>query len=272
MSKEEIKHLLSTNHINPNKLLGQNFMVEQALFQKMCSYAQLNKTDEVLEAGAGFGFLTRFLSDKCKTVFAVEKDPKVAKALKNQVKDLGNVTVIEGDVLKTELPHFNKIVGIPPYYLSSQLVSWVLDKRVDCAVLILQKEFGDRLVATVATEEYGWLSVVVNQRAQVKLLDEVPKEMFYPSPEVDSVIISLKPYRIKIFEVNNEDRFVQLTKWLFSQRNKKLINALVPFIKSTFKLSKSEAETLALNIPFHDSRVRQLSPEDFGAITNALPN
>jgi 16S rRNA (adenine1518-N6/adenine1519-N6)-dimethyltransferase len=272
MSIEEIKRLLSAHRINPNKLLGQNFMFEPLLYQKLSSYAQLDEDDEVLDAGAGFGFLTRFLSSKCKTVVAVEKDPKVAKVLKDQVKDLGNVTVIEGDVLEAVLPPFNKIVGIPPYYLSSQLITWVLGKRVDCATLILQKEFGYRLVATVATREYGWLSVLVNQRAQVELLDEVPKEMFYPSPEVDSIIISLKPYRTKIFEVNNEDRFVHLVKWLFTQRNKKLANALVPFIKSNFKLSKSESETIALNIPFYESRVRELSPKDFGVIANALPN
>jgi 16S rRNA (adenine1518-N6/adenine1519-N6)-dimethyltransferase len=108
MSIEEIKHLLSTHQINPNRLMGQNFMVEHSLYQKLSSYAQLDKTDKVLDAGAGFGFLTRFLSGKCKTVVTVEKDPKVAKALKDQVKDLVNVTVIEGDVLKTALPPFNK--------------------------------------------------------------------------------------------------------------------------------------------------------------------
>jgi 16S rRNA (adenine1518-N6/adenine1519-N6)-dimethyltransferase len=272
MSIEEIKHLLSTHRINPNRLLGQNFMVEPSLYQKMSSHAHLSKSDKVLDAGAGFGFLTRFLSDKCETVVAVEKDTNVAKALKDQVKDLGNVTVIEGDVLQTALPPFNKVVAIPPYYLSSRLVTWVLEKRVDCAIMILQKEFGHRLVATVATEEYGWLSVIANQRAQVELLDTVAKEIFYPSPEVDSVIISLKPYRTKLFEVNNEERFVQLVKWLFTQRNKKLANALAPFIKSNFKLTKSDTEKLALTIPFYNTRVRELSPQDFGAIANALPN
>ncbi len=272
MSIEEIKQLLLTHRINPNKLLGQNFMIESSLYKKMSSYAQLDKRDKVLDAGAGFGFLTRFLSGKCETVVAVEKDPKVAQVLKEQVKELDNVIVIEGDVFQTALPTFNKVVAIPPYYLSSHLVLWVLKKRVDSVVMILQKEFGHRLVATVATEEYGWLSVIANQLAQVELLDPVSKEMFYPSPEVDSVIISLKPYRTKSFEVNNEDRFVQLVKWLFTQRNKKLANALAPFIKSNFKLSKSDAEKLALTIPFYDTRVRELLPQDFGAIANALPN
>ena len=88
----------------------------------MCEYAAVGVSDVVLDAGAGFGFLCRFLADKCRTVVAVEKDPQVAEALREQVKSPGNVTVIEGDVLKTQLPEFNKAISIPPYYLSSHLV------------------------------------------------------------------------------------------------------------------------------------------------------
>ena len=107
----------------------------------------------MLDAGAGFGWLTCFLADKCKAVVAVEKDPQVAMVLREQVKGLGNVTVVEGDVLKVKLPEFNKVIAIPPYYLSSQLVLWLLERNVDCAVLILQKEFADRLVAPVGSED-----------------------------------------------------------------------------------------------------------------------
>src|SRR3990172_2793483 len=98
MSLEETKQLLRTHRIAPNKLLGQNFMVEPLLYPKLCAYASLNEADAVLDAGAGFGWLTCFLADKCKAVIAVEKDPQVAGVLREQVMDLENVTVIEGDV------------------------------------------------------------------------------------------------------------------------------------------------------------------------------
>ncbi len=165
-------------------------MVEPSLYPKLCTYAALKSADVVLDAGAGFGWLTCFLADKCKAVVAVEKDPQVAEVLREQVKGLGNVTVIEGDVLKVALPPFNKVIAIPPYYLSSHLVTWLLERKIDCAVLILQKEFADRLVAAVGSEEYGWLTVVTHQSAEVELLDAVPKAMFYPQPEVDSVIVA----------------------------------------------------------------------------------
>ena len=272
MSLEETKQLLRTYRITPNKLMGQNFMVEPSLYPKLCAYASLGHSDVVLDAGAGFGFLSRFLVDKCKTVVAVEKDPQVAKVLREQVKGIGNVIVIEGDVLKVTLPEFNKVIAIPPYYLSSHLVTWLLERKIECAVIILQKEFAGRLIAAVGSEDYGWLTVVTNQRAEVELLDAVPKAIFYPQPEVDSIIVRLKPWSTKPFEVKDEMFFVRMVKWLFTQRNKKLGKALTPFIKSNFKLSKQDSEKLALSLPFHDRRVRELSPKDFGALANALPN
>ncbi len=272
MSLEETKQLLRTHRITPNKLLGQNFMVEPALHPKMCTYAALGGSDVVLDAGAGLGFLTQFLVDKCKAVVAVEKDAQVAKVLREQVRGLDNVTVVEGDVLKAELPEFNKVLAIPPYYLSSNLVMWLFERRVDCAVMIVQKEFADRLVAPVGSEEYGWLTVVTTQRAEVELLDAVPKASFYPQPEVDSVIVRLKPWSAIPFEVKDEAFFVRMTKWLFTERNKKLGKAIAPFLRSNLKLSKQDAEKLALKLPFHERRVRELLPKDFGALADALPD
>ena len=272
MSLHEIKKILSTNSIKPNKLLGQNFMVDPSLYNKMTKYAQLNKGDNVLDVGAGFGFLASFLSDKCNAVVAVEKDTHVAKVLRERVRHFGNVVVIEGDILKTKLPAFNKVVAIPPYYLSSQLLTWILEKHVDSAVMILQREFSDRLVATVNSEYYSWLTVVTSQYAEVELLDPVPKETFYPSPKVDSAILVVKPHITNQLQIKNEAVFTRMVKWLFTQRNKKLANAIVPFIQSTFKFCKTDAKKIALEIPFYNTRVRELSPQDFGVIINALPN
>src|SRR5665647_2498288 len=151
MSFEETKQLLRTHRISPNKLLGQNFMVEPSLYPKLCTHAILSKADVVLDAGAGFGWLTCYLADKCRAVVAVEKDPQIAVVLREQIMDLGNVTVIEGDMLKVALPEFNKVIAIPPYYLSSHLVTWLLEKNIDCAVMILQKEFAGRLIADVGS-------------------------------------------------------------------------------------------------------------------------
>jgi 16S rRNA (adenine1518-N6/adenine1519-N6)-dimethyltransferase len=270
MNVSETKRLLRTFRIVPNRLLGQNFMVDTSIFSKLSNYASLNKADVVLDAGAGFGFLTRFLSNKCKGVLAVEKDPHVAAVLREQLKGLANVTVIEGDVLKAAVPSFSKVVSIPPYQISSRLLLWLFDRSFDCTVLVLQKEFAGRLVAAVGSEEYGWLTVASCYSAEVQILDAVPNFMFYPQPKVDSVIVRLTPWKAAPFEVKDEAFFRRMVRWLFTQRNKKLSNAIAPFIKSTFKVAKEDAEKAASNFSFREKRVRELPPEAFGELANAL--
>lgn len=271
MSLEETKHLLRTHRITPNNLLGQNFMVEPSIYSKLCAYASLDVSDVVLDAGAGFGFLSRFLADKCKAVIAVEKDLQVAAALRDQVKGIGNVTVIEGDVLEAVLPEFNKVIAIPPYYISTHLVVWLLERKMDCAVIIVQKEFAKKLNTAAGSGDYGWLTVQTYLHAEAQLLDAVPKGMFFPEPKVDSVIVRLKPWNKRRFEVRDEAFFKQVTKWLFTQRNKKLRKALAPFLKTNLQLSKQDAEKIAAALPFHDKRPRELTPEQFGELANAIP-
>ena len=245
-------------------------MIDSSIYPKLSECAALDSADVVLDAGAGFGFLTRFLSNRVKTVIAVEKDPRLVAVLREQVQELPNVTVIKGDVLNVCLPPFNKAVSIPPYYLSSQLVTWLLDHGFDCVVLIVQKEFAQRLIAPADSEEYGWLSVITCQGAQVQLLDTVPRWMFHPQPEVDSIIVQLSPWTKPPFQVKDTAFFRKLTKWLFTQRNKKLENAVAPFIRSELKMDKKQAAEKASILPFQGKRVRELVPANFGVIADAM--
>lgn len=270
MSAEEAKRLLRRFRITPNRLLGQNFMVEPTIFERLSEHASVGKADVVLDAGAGFGFLTRFLASKCRSIIAVEKDPRVAEVLREQLNGLANVDVIEGDILTAELPEFNKLIAIPPYYLSTRLVTWLLESSIDSAVLVLQKAFAKKLVASVGNEDYGWLSVITYCQAEVNLIDSVPKELFYPQPEVDSVIVRLLPRQLSSFKVANMAFFRQMVRWLFNQRNKKLGNAIVPFLEKALKISKEEAKKHACALPLAERRVRELSPKDFGVLANAL--
>ncbi len=270
MSISETNYLLRTFRIVPNRHLGQNFMVEPSIFPKLSDYASLGKADVVLDVGAGLGFLTRFLANKCKGVLAVEKDPHVFAVLREQLEGLANVTIIEGDVLKVAVPCFNKVISVPPYQISSRLLLWLFDRGFDCAVLVLQKEFAARLLASVGSEDYGWLTVVTCHSAEVKLFDAIPNFMFYPPPEVDSVIVRLAPWKAAPFEVKDKAVFRRMVRWLFTQRNKKLSNALVPFIKTALNVSNEDVEREACKVRFREKRVRELPPEAFGELANAL--
>ena len=265
---QRAKHLLRLYRIFPKKRLGQNFTVSSEILRRLVSYASLTKDDVVLEVGAGFGFLTQLISGECKKVVAVEVDPKLVSFLRNQLQSLKNVDLIEGDILKVSLPPFNKVVSAPPYSISSPLLFRLLERNFDWAVLILQKEFAERLMASVGSKDYGRLTVTIYYRAEVELLDVVPRNMFYPPPDVDSMMVRLKP-RNPPFKVDDEETFFEVVRTLFIQRNKKVRNALIPFLRKR-EITKKEAVELADSLVYSAKRVRELSPEDFGVLTNNL--
>lgn len=243
-------------------------MIASSLLQSMIAYADLTKDDVVLEVGAGLGFLTSLLSLRCKKVVAVEVDSKLVAVLGELLSHLRNVELIEGDVLTTGIPYFSKVVSTPPYSISSPLLFWLLEKPFKVAVLTFQEEFAKRLAAAVGSKDYSRLTVATYYRADAELLDHVSKSSFYPPPDVDSVVVRLKPKPLP-FRVKDEKAFFELVQTVFTQRNKKLRNAVLSFIIKQ-GLSKGQAQRVADSLTFHDKRVRDLAPEDFGALTNEI--
>lgn len=262
------KRLLRLYGFFPKKRFGQNFSVSSEILERLVSHASLTKDDVVLEVGAGFGFLTEMLSDKCKKVIAVEVDAQLVNFLRKHLHPLQNVDLIEGDILKVSLPEFNKVVAAPPYSISSPLLFRLLERKFDSAFMLFQKEFAERLATSVGTKDYGRLTVTIYYRADVELLDYVPKSMFYPPPDVDSMMVRLKP-RAPPFHVNDEAAFFELVRTLFTQRNKKVRNALIPFLRQR-ELARKEALELADSLVYSTKRVRELAPEDFAILTNEL--
>jgi len=235
----------------------------------MIEYGSLNSNDTVLDIGAGLGFLTRMIAKKCKKVIAVEIQRALVEALEANLAGFQNVTILSGNILKLSVPDFGKVISIPPYGLSSHLLSWLFERNFECSLLIFQKEFADRLTAAIGSKEYGWLSVVNYFYTETELLDKVPSSSFYPPPKVDSVIVRLAR-RNPPFDVKDEKLFSQLTRSLFTQRNKKVRSAAVTFLRRSKKLSKQSAAEIAHRLPFSEKRVRELAPEDFGVLSNAF--
>ncbi|MBT8172010.1 ribosomal RNA small subunit methyltransferase A [Candidatus Bathyarchaeota archaeon] len=265
---QKTKHLLRFYNLFPKKRLGQNFTVNSEILENLVSYASLTKDDVVLEIGAGFGFLTRLLFGKCKKIIAVEIDPQLVNFLKKQFHNYKNIDLIEGDILKISTPEFSKVVAAPPYSISSPLLFHILEKSFNYAVLIFQKEFAERLAASVGTKKYGRLSVNIYYRAEVELLDTVPRTMFFPQPDIDSKIVRIKP-RAPPFYVKDEMTFFEIVRTLFTQRNKKVRNALIPFLRKN-EIPRKEALDFSDSTVFSSKRVQELTPEDFGILTNEV--
>ncbi|MFQ6068777.1 MAG: 16S rRNA (adenine(1518)-N(6)/adenine(1519)-N(6))-dimethyltransferase RsmA [Candidatus Bathyarchaeia archaeon] len=265
----KVKYLMRTYRIFPKKRLSQNFMVKEQFLQLMVWYAAIRRSDVVLELGAGFGFLTRFLAQKAGRVIAVEADARLMKVLQDELEDFGNVELIEGDILKVAIPAFNKVVSNPPFSISSPLLFWLLNKNFECAVLTFQKEFATRLAASIGSKDYSRLTISTSYYAEVELLGHVPKEAFYPHPDVDAIIVRLKPKRVPPFKVKDEKVFDEVVRTLFTQRNRKVRNAVLPLLHK-YGLRGAVAVKKADLLPFRNKRVRELAPEDFGMLANEL--
>ena len=264
--QEETRRILRINRIVPRKRLGQSFLVDAEAMKEMISYAYLSKKDAVLEIGAGLGFLTEQLAEKAGRVIAVEVDSRLARVLRERLRNRANVSLAEGDILKLNLQEFQKVVSTPPYSISSPLLFWLLERKFELAVLAFQEEFAQRLVAQVGSGDYGRLTVAVYCRAEVELLDLIPKDRFWPSPDVDSRIVRLKPKKPP-FKIDDEAFFYEVVRVIFAQKNKKLRNAIMPLL-GKLGVPKTEALRMADTLPFHNRRPRELAPEEIGLLAN----
>jgi 16S rRNA (adenine1518-N6/adenine1519-N6)-dimethyltransferase len=265
----EVKHLLKQYNIKPKKRLGQNFVVCNSLISKMVDSANIGSDDIVLEVGAGLGFLTRKIAERARKVIAVEIDAKLVNILKSLLKDFENINIIHADVLKLNINNVDKIVSNVPFNISSPLLFKMAQEiSFKLAVLTLQKEFVDRMLAQPGSKDYGRLSVTSNFFFQVDFLGNVSRRCFYPQPEVDISLIRLIPKNT--FLKNNLILFfLDFVRIIFTCKNKKLKNALDVYFR--FKnVSEKMHNDIMCKIPFMEKRVIELDINELYMIASLL--
>lgn len=228
------KELLASYGRHPRKRLGQHFLIDPQVLQRIIDAAELNKNDVVLEIGTGLGVLTKELADQVKKIVTIEVDKELLKIAKEVLKDYTNIEFIPGDILKMDLTKIEypfKVVGNLPYYITSPIIERILglEQKPKIIVITVQKEVAERMVATPGSKKYGSFSIFVQFHAEVKLDSLVSKSSFYPRPEVSSAIVVLKPYQISPYQVSNEKKFFEIVHTAFQQRRKKLKNSLAEF-------------------------------------------
>jgi len=275
MSRAKIETLLGEYGIRLSKRRGQPHVVDPRVLERMVNYAGLSPKDTVLEVGAGVGNLTELLSQRAGRVVAVEEDDRLARLLKERLGGCSNVEILRGDALKLELPKFDKIVANLPYSISSDITFRLLEHDFQLAVLMYQKEFARRLVASPGERDYGRLSVSVYYRAKVEILEEVPPRAFFPRPKVTSAIVRLKP-RAPPFEVGDEEAFADVVRAMFQHRRQKVCNALLRSFGEVFpglELSRGEKRRMIREVlpgGLWDKRPADVSPEEYGKIANSV--
>ena len=205
---------------------GQHFIIDDRVVRRIIGYAHVHAQDTILEIGGGGGNLTRELAKVCDKLIVIEKDTKLAERL----SEIEHVEIIEGDALTVPFPAFDKTVSNLPYEISSPVTFKLLTCSFTCGVLMYQKEFAERMVAEPGTKEYSRLTVCLSYKSQCELLEDVPRTAFLPQPQVTSAIVRIRP-ALPQFKVYDERFFHQFVRALFTQRRKKLRNALATAAK-----------------------------------------
>lgn len=240
----------------------QHFLVNEDILNRIIEYGRLNKNDTVLEIGAGYGNLTGKLASKAGKVIAVEVDPELAASLGRW----DNVDVIIGDALAIEFPPFNKVVANLPYSISSPVTFELLKHRFELGILMYQYEYAKRMAASPGSKDYGRLSVAVQYYADIEMLEIVPGSAFTAPPKVRSAIVKLVP-RPSPYNVKDEEFFMKFVGAAFSQRRKKLRNAILNNA-SLLKIKGSALEKLPADLL--DRRAETLSPEELAKLADIL--
>ena len=271
------KSILAKYGIRLNKSLGQNYLIDKNKRDQIINFGNISEEDIVLEIGTGIGTLTIELAKRAKKVIAIEQDSNICEILNQRLNEekIDNVELINEDALKIEFPKFNKIVSNLPYQISSPITFKFLDYDFDLAVLMYQKEFGERMNGEVGSKNYSRLSAMLYFKCNVETLTDVSCESFIPKPKVDSVVMSLTPKESKL----NPDDFNIYSKFckaLFQHRNKKIRNALIDSRHIVSNLDKKEIKKRLNDIEdeklndYLTKRVIALPPEEILYISKEL--
>lgn len=272
--------VLQKYHFVFQKRFGQNFLIDTHVLEKIISASEITKEDFVLEIGPGIGTMTQYLADSAREVTAVEIDDALIPILKDTLKEWDNVSVIHGDILKTDINEIAneknggkpiKVVANLPYYITTPIIMGLFENEVpiESITIMVQKEVADRMQVGPGTKDYGALSLAVQYYAKPQIVANVPPNCFMPRPNVGSAVIKLTRHQEKPVDVKDEKLMFRLIRASFNQRRKTLVNGLKN--SSELNYSKEEIEQalnkceLNLNI-----RGEALTLEQFAALANAF--
>ena len=275
-SAKAIKTILKKHHIRPCKKMGQNFLIDRNIAEKIINCADISKNDIILEIGPGLGSLTQELAKKAGAVIGIEKDKKMSLILKETLKEFKNVKIVNSDILKisnlqnlinqkkeNKRKNF-KIVANLPYCIASKIIRKFLEYKnpPKTMVLLVQKEVAQRICAK--PPKMNLLAVSVQFYAQPEIISYLSKNCFWPIPKIDSAIIKITPIKNKFQNQIPSQLFFRIVKAGFSYPRKQLANNL----SKKLKLNKKEIKNLFLKADINPSqRAESLSVDNWIDLT-----
>lgn len=276
---DETNYIMKKYNIKANKSLGQNFLINQEVIEKIVESASIDNQDLVIEIGPGLGTLTSRLLEKAGKVICIELDTKMVRILKDRFSLYKNFEIINEDVLNVNLQEIIKkenrrckIVANLPYYITTPIIMKLLEEKlnIESITVMIQKEVADRLIEEPGGKNTGAITYTVYYYCNSEKILEVQNTSFIPKPEVTSEVIKLNLRKEEPVKVENKKVMFMIIKSAFMQRRKTLINALT---NSRVFISKEEAQeafkklNLNLNI-----RAEELTLQQFANISNYINN
>ncbi len=261
-----------------SKSLGQNFIVNPSVCPKIAELGGAESEVGVLEIGAGFGVLTNELAARAEKVVVVELDSRLLPVLSYTLSDHKNVKVVNQDILKTDLPallaeEFGEMEVVVcanlPYYITSPILMMLLENRlpVKSITVMVQKEAGERICAVMPSRACGAVTAAVRYYSEPQILFPVSRGSFYPSPNVDSMVVRLDVKKELPLEGEAEKRLFRVVKAAFGQRRKTLVNTL----SSGLKIEKARAAEAIAEAGLKPTvRAEELSLDEFIRLSQIL--
>lgn len=261
-----------------NKSLGQNFLIDDNIIDKIISGSGVKDGDKVIEVGPGIGTLTREIAARADKVMAVEIDKNLIPILKDTMEDYENFNVVNEDIIKADIKglveeHLDggpvKLIANLPYYITTPIIMRFLEEGINVTdiVVMVQKEVAERMNASPGGKDFGALSVAVQYYCDTEIIAKVPRHMFVPQPNVDSIVIALRVRGEKKYDVDNEELFFKVVKAAFGQRRKTLLNS----ISSMGVLDKKVVSQILLESNIDEKRRGEtLSLDEFAVLSNNI--
>ena len=234
--------------------------------------------DKVIEVGPGIGTLTREIAARADKVMAVEIDKNLIPILKDTMEDYENFNVVNEDIIKADIKglikeHLDggpvKLIANLPYYITTPIIMRFLEEGINVTdiVVMVQKEVAERMNAAPGGKDFGALSVAVQYYCDTEIIAKVPRHMFVPQPNVDSIVIALRVRGEKKYDVDNEELFFKVVKAAFGQRRKTLLNS----ISSMGILDKKVVSQILQESNIDEKRRGEtLSLDEFAVLSNNI--
>ncbi len=275
-----IREILSENSFNFSKSLGQNFLINEEVLEKMIVNSEIDAASNVLEIGPGFGTLTQRLCMHAKKVVSVEIDSTVIPILKENVSEFDNIKIINKDIMKTDISKLIndefgnekvKVAANLPYYITTPIIMALIEPGLpvtDLTVMI-QKEVAERIGAKPGNKSYSALTVAVNFYAEPEIICTVAPSSFMPQPKVSSAVIRLKMRDKPAVEVKSTEKFFNVVRASFGQRRKTLLNALAN--SNLLNITKDETKRILNRAGIDEKRRGEtLSMREFADIADLI--